>query len=169
MNFEEHVAKAKVLVPASIAVPRGKLCNTADEAKTAFGEIGPCVVKAQVPTGKRGKAGGIRKADSAAEAGAAAQAILGMDIDGYRVEKVLVEERAEIAREFYAAVLTDFAARRPLVLFSTEGGMEIEEVAAARPDAATVSRSTRSSTSPPRAPCSPVLGLAMPSRKSPPS
>ena len=135
MNFEEHVAKARVLVPASIAVPRGKLCHTADEAKAAFGEIGPCVVKAQVPTGKRGKAGGIRKADSAAEAGAAAQAILGMDIDGYRVEKVLVEERAEIAREFYAAVLTDFAARRPLVLFSTEGGMEIEEVAAARPDA----------------------------------
>ncbi|MFZ0722334.1 MAG: ATP-grasp domain-containing protein, partial [Xanthobacteraceae bacterium] len=59
MNFEEHGAKAKVLVPASIAVPRGKLCHTADEAKTAFGEIGPCVVKAQVPTGKRGKAGGI--------------------------------------------------------------------------------------------------------------
>ena len=69
MNFEEHVAKAKVLVPASIAVPRGKLCVTPDEAEAAFGEIGPCVVKAQVPTGKRGKAGGIRKADSAAEAG----------------------------------------------------------------------------------------------------
>jgi succinyl-CoA synthetase beta subunit len=135
MNFEEHVAKAKVLVPASIAVPRGQLCRTADEATAAFGGIGPCVVKAQVPTGKRGKAGGIRKADSAAEAGAAAQAILGMAIDGYRVAKVLVEERAAIAREFYAAVLTDFAARRPLVLFSTEGGMEIEEVAAARPDA----------------------------------
>jgi succinyl-CoA synthetase beta subunit len=135
MNFEEHAAKAKVLAPASVPVPRGKLCHTAEEAKTAFADIGPCVVKAQVPTGKRGKAGGIRKADSAAEAFAAAQAILGMDIDGYRVEKVLVEERAEIAREFYAAVLTDFAARGPLVLFSTEGGMEIEEVAAARPDA----------------------------------
>ena len=135
MNFEEHVAKAKVLVPASIAVPRGRLCLTADDAKAAFAEIGACVVKAQVPTGKRGKAGGIRKADSPAEAFAAAQAILGMDIDGYRVEKVLVEERAEIAREFYAAVLTDFAARSPLILFSTEGGMEIEEVAATRPDA----------------------------------
>ena len=58
-----------------------------------------------------------------------------MSIDGYAVEKVLVEERADIAREFYAAVLTDFAARRPLILFSTEGGMDIEEVAAARPDA----------------------------------
>jgi succinyl-CoA synthetase beta subunit len=135
MNFEEHAAKAKVLVPASIAVPRGRLCVTAAEAEAAFGAIGPCVVKAQVPAGKRGKAGGIRKADSAAAAAAAAQAILGMTIEGYWVEKVLLEERAEIAREFYAAVLSDFAAGRPLVLFSTEGGMEIEEVAAARPDA----------------------------------
>ena len=135
MNFEEHVAKAKVLAPASIAVPRGKLCATPDEAKAVFAGIGPCVVKAQVPTGKRGKAGGIRKVDSAAAAAAAAQAILGMTIDGHRVEKVLIEERADIAREFYAAVLTDFAARRPLILFSTTGGMDIEEVAAARPDA----------------------------------
>jgi succinyl-CoA synthetase beta subunit len=135
MNFEEHAAKAKVLAPASIPVPRGRLCVTADEAKAAFAEIGPCVVKAQVPTGKRGKAGGIRKADSAAEAHAAAQAILGMAIDGYRVDKVLIEERGDIAREFYAAVLTDFAARAPLILFSIEGGMEIEEVAAATPEA----------------------------------
>jgi succinyl-CoA synthetase beta subunit len=92
-------------------------------------------VKAQVPTGKRGKAGGIRKAATAAEAAAVAKAILGMELDGYAVEKVLIEERADIAREFYAAVLTDFAARRPLILFSTQGGMDIEEVATARPDA----------------------------------
>lgn len=135
MNFEEHVAKANVLVPASVPVPRGRLCVTPEEAAAAFGDIGPCVVKAQVPTGKRGKAGGIRKADSAAEAAAVTRAILGMTIDGYAVEKVLIEERAEIAREFYAAVLTDFAACRPLILFSTEGGMDIEEVAGARPDA----------------------------------
>src|SRR5271156_2353484 len=135
MNFEEYVAKAKVLAPASVPVLHGTLCGTPDEAAAAFGEIGPCMVKAQVPTGKRGKAGGIRKADSAAAAAAAAQAILGMSIDGYTVGKVLIEERADIAREFYAAVLTDFATCRPLVLFSTEGGMEIEEVAAARPDA----------------------------------
>jgi succinyl-CoA synthetase beta subunit len=88
-----------------------------------------------VPTGKRGKAGGIRKADTAADAEIVAQAILGMSIDGFVVEKVLIEERADIAREFYAAVLTDFVAGRPLVLFSTEGGMDIEEVAARRPDA----------------------------------
>ena len=135
MNFEEHGAKTKVLAPASIAVPRGVLCRSPEEARAAFEAIGPCVVKAQVPTGKRGKAGGIRKADSAAEAAAVAEAILGLEIDGYAVEKVLIEERADIAREFYAAVLTDFAARCPLILFSTEGGMEIEEVATARPDA----------------------------------
>ncbi len=135
MNFEEHAAKAKVLAPASIAAPRGMLCHSPEEARAAFDAIGPCVVKAQVPAGERGKAGGIRKADTAAEAAAVAKAILGMSIDGYVVEKVLIEERADIAREFYAAVLTDFAARRPLILFSTEGGMDIEQVAAARPDA----------------------------------
>ena len=135
MNFEEHAAKTNVLGPASIPVPRGRLCRSPAEAEAAFGAIGPCVVKAQVPTGKRGKAGGIRKADSVAEVAAVAQVILGLTIDGYAVEKVLLEERVAIAREFYAAVLTDFAACRPLILFSTEGGMEIEEVAAARPDA----------------------------------
>jgi succinyl-CoA synthetase beta subunit len=135
MNFEEHAAKAKVLVPAGIPVPRAKLCLTPQEAEAAFAEIGPCVVKAQVPAGKRGKAGGIRPADTAAEAASVARAILGMSIDGYPVEKVLLEERAGIVREFYAAVVTDFAGRRPLVLFSTEGGMDIEEVAAGTPDA----------------------------------
>jgi succinyl-CoA synthetase beta subunit len=135
MNFLEHAAKIHVLAPAGIAVPPSALCATADEAETAFDGIGPCVVKAQVPTGKRGKAGGIRKADSAVEARQAAAAILGMEIDGYRVESVLIERRAAIARELYAAVMTDFPAAQPLILFSTEGGMDIEEVAATRPDA----------------------------------
>lgn len=134
MNFEEHAAKAKVLAPAGVPVLRSKLCTSLAEARAACAEIGPCVVKAQVPTGKRGKAGGIRKADTALEAAAAARAILGMNIDGHPVEKVLVEERGDIEREFYAAVVTDFAARGPLILFSAEGGMEIEEVTAARPD-----------------------------------
>jgi succinyl-CoA synthetase beta subunit len=135
MNFDEHAAKALLLEPAAIPVPRGALCRSPAEAEAAFAAIGPCVVKAQVPTGKRGKAGGIRKADSAAEAAAVAQAIVGMTIDGYAVERILLEERAAIAREFYAAVLTDFTACQPLILFSTEGGMDIEEIAAARPDA----------------------------------
>jgi succinyl-CoA synthetase beta subunit len=135
MNFEEHTAKSLILGSAGIPIPRAILVSTAADAKNAATDIGPCVVKAQVPTGKRGKAGGIRKADTAADAEIVARAILGMSIDGFVVEKVLIEERADIAREFYAAVLTDFVAGRPLVLFSTEGGMDIEEVAARRPDA----------------------------------
>lgn len=135
MNFEEHAAKAKVLAPAGIPVPRGKLVFSPQEAAAAFREIGPSVVKAQVPTGKRGKAGGIKSADGAAEAALAAQAILGMAIDGHPVERVLVEERADIWREFYAAVVSDLAGCRPLVLFSTEGGADIEETAARQPNA----------------------------------
>jgi succinyl-CoA synthetase beta subunit len=135
MNFVEHVAKAKVLAPAAIAVPRGKVCGSPEQAAAAFADIGACVVKAQVPTGKRGKAGGVRTAASATEAAAAARAILAMSIDGYQVEQVLIEECLDIGRELYAAVVSDFGACRPLVLFSTEGGMDIEEVAAVRPEA----------------------------------
>jgi succinyl-CoA synthetase beta subunit len=135
MNFEEHAAKALILAPAGIAVPRGVLCTSASEATKAAGEIGPCVVKAQVPTGKRGKAGGIKLANSAKEAGQVAGQILGMRIGDYTVERLLVEEQAKIAREFYAAVLHDTTARKPLILFSTEGGMDIEEIAAEKPQA----------------------------------
>jgi succinyl-CoA synthetase beta subunit len=135
MNLEEHAAKARVLVPAGIAVPDGRLCASPRAAAEACAEIGPCVIKAQVPTGKRGKAGGIRPTDDAQQAAAAAAAILGMEIAGHKVETVLVEERKSIARELYAAVLPDVGARSPLVLFSTEGGMDVEEIAAERPDA----------------------------------
>jgi succinyl-CoA synthetase beta subunit len=135
MNFLEHVAKARVLAPAGIPVPRAIHCLTAEDAAVAAAELGPCMVKAQVPTGKRGKAGGIRAAMNPDEARTVAQAILGMTIDSHRVESVLLEERAAIAREFYAAILTDTESRTPLVLFSTEGGMDIEEVAATRPEA----------------------------------
>lgn len=135
MNFLEHAAKAKVLAPAGIPVPRGILCDSPEAAARAFAELGPCMVKAQVPTGKRGKAGGIKPAHTADEARTVAERILGMSIDGHRVHTVLLEEQARIEREFYAAILTDFGSRKPLVLFSTEGGMDIEEVAATRPDA----------------------------------
>jgi len=134
MNFEEHAAKP-LLKAAGIAVPEGKLANTADDAAKAFDAVGPCVVKAQVPTGKRGKAGGIKTADTADEARAAADAILGMDIAGHTVNAVLVEGRSDIAREFYAAVLNDPETKGPLVMFSTEGGMDIEEIAENTPDA----------------------------------
>ncbi len=134
MNFEEHAAKP-LLKAAGIAVPDGRLARTADDAAKAFDAIGPSIIKAQVPTGKRGKAGGIKTADSADEARVAAGAILGMDIAGHTVEAVLVEGRSDIAREFYAAVLNDPASKGPLVMFSTEGGMDIEDVADENPDA----------------------------------
>jgi len=135
MNFDEHAAKSLVLAPAGIPVPRGQICRTAKEAAQAVCAIGPAVIKAQVAAGKRGKAGGIKPADTPEEAERVAAAILGMSIGEYKVERLLVEERANIAHEFYAAVLTDTDARKPLVLFSTQGGMDLEEVAAATPDA----------------------------------
>jgi succinyl-CoA synthetase beta subunit len=135
MNFEEHAAKSLVLNPAGIPVPRGIVCISDAEAAMAAAKIGPCVVKAQVPAGKRGKAGGIKLAGSPDEAKKVARQILGMRIGDYTVERLLVEEQAQIEREFYAAVLHDVSARKPLILFSTEGGMDIEEIAAAKPAA----------------------------------
>ncbi|MFC5356361.1 succinate--CoA ligase subunit beta [Azospirillum himalayense] len=133
MKFEEHAGKS-VLARAGLSVPQGRLCASVQEAEAAARAIGPVVVKAQVPTGKRGKSGGVKLAATPQEAAASAQAILGMEIGGFPVARVLVEEQAAIAREFYAAVLNDPASRSPLVLFSTEGGMDIEEVAATRPE-----------------------------------
>jgi len=134
MNFEEYAGKP-LLKAAGIGVPDGKLVTTSDEAADAFDTIGPCVVKAQVPTGKRGKAGGIKIADSADEAVAAAGAILGMDIAGHWVASVLVEGRSEIRREYYAAVMNSPETKGPMVLFSALGGMDIEEAAAQDADA----------------------------------
>ena len=135
MNLEEYAAKRHVLLPAGVPIPNGVVCSTPEEASAAVGRIGPSVVKAQVPTGKRGKSGGIKMADSADDGAAAARAILGMTIGGSRVERVLIEERCPIERELYAAVLVDVGSRSPIVLFSTEGGMDIEEVAERKPDA----------------------------------
>jgi succinyl-CoA synthetase beta subunit len=135
MNFEEHAAKLLILSPAGIPVLRGVVCIAAAEAAVAATNIGRSVIKAQVPTGKRGKAGGIKLAATPDEAREAAGQILGMRIGDYTVERLLVEEQADIAHEFYAAVLHDVTARKPLILFSTEGGMDIEDVAAAKPAA----------------------------------
>jgi succinyl-CoA synthetase beta subunit len=135
MNFEESAAKSLVLAPSGIPVPRGQICRTAKEAAEAVRAIGPAVIKAQVAAGKRGKAGGIKPTNTPEEAERVAAAILGMSIGEYKVECLLVEERAKIAREFYAAVLNDTEACKPLVLFSTQGGMDVEDVAAVRPDA----------------------------------
>ena len=134
MDFEEYAAKP-LLAAAGIAIPRGETVTTPDEAAAAAESLGPVVVKAQVPAGKRGKAGGIRPADDAASARSAASEILGMAIGGHTVERLLVEERADLTRELYAAVLNDTASKGPLVLFSTLGGMDIEEAAAQDADA----------------------------------
>ena len=135
MNFEEHAAKA-LLRSRGLPVPEGRVAHTpeaAAEAALALG--GSCIVKAQAPTGKRGKAGGIRPAGSPDEARAAAADILGMTIGGHRIERLLIEERVAIAAELYAAVLSDPASRGPVVLFSAMGGMEVEDMAAADPSA----------------------------------
>lgn len=135
MNLEEYAAKQHVLLSAAVLIPKGIVCRTPEETSAAVASIGPSVIKAQVPTGKRGKSGGIRMADCPEDAATAARAILGMTIGGSSVERVLVEERCPIERELYAAVLIDVASRSPVVLFSTEGGMEIEEVAEKTPGA----------------------------------
>ncbi len=133
MNFEEFAAKP-LLAASGISVPQSQLATTPDEAAQAAEQIGGVVVKAQVPTGKRGKAGGIQLADTPDEARTHASAILGMNIGGHTVEKVLVEAKSDIAFEYYAAILNDPASKSPMLMFSTEGGMDIEEIAAETPE-----------------------------------
>ena len=132
MNFEEYAAKP-LLAKAGIAIPDGRVATTVEEASAAAEALGQVVVKAQVPTGKRGKAGGIKTADSAAQAAEAAGAILGMTIGGSVVEKVLIEQRALIKQEYYAAILNDADSKGPLLMFSDQGGMDIEEIAQSQP------------------------------------
>ena len=135
MNFEEHAAKA-LLRARGLPVPAGRVAGSPDDAADAARALGgACVVKAQAPAGGRGKAGGIRPVSSPEEARAAAAGILGMTIGGYRVERLLVEQRIAIAAELYAAVATDPASRGPVLLFSPKGGVEVEEIAAAHPGA----------------------------------
>ncbi len=134
MNFEEHAAKP-LLAAAGIATPPGEVATSAGEAEAVARRIGACMVKAQVPAGKRGKAGGIRLTATPEAAAAAAREILGMEIGGHRVARVLVETQVPIAAEYYAAVLNDPESKGPLLLFSAMGCIEVEELAATRPDA----------------------------------
>jgi succinyl-CoA synthetase beta subunit len=114
----------------------GIVAGTPEEAARAAGTLGGTVaIKAQVLTGGRGKAGGIKVVSSPREAEEAAEQILGMDIRGHTVRRVYVEGGAEIDREFYLSITVDRTAKRPLILFSTEGGVEIEEVAETNPGA----------------------------------
>ncbi|PTW91229.1 succinyl-CoA synthetase beta subunit [Microbacteriaceae bacterium MWH-Ta3] len=124
--FEKH----------GVPVLRGIVADTPAEAKAAAEKIGGVtVVKAQVKTGGRGKAGGVKVAKTADDAFAAAEAILGLDIKGHVVKRVMVAEGARIAQEYYFSVLLDRANRSYLSLCSYEGGMEIEQLAVERPEA----------------------------------
>lgn len=134
MNLLEHQGKS-LLARAGLRVPRGEVVTTADGARRVAAELrGRVALKSQVPSGKRGKAGGIRFADSPDGAAEAAEALLGAELGGIRVETLLVEECAAIRTELYASVINDPATKGPLVLFSPAGGMDIEEVAADRPE-----------------------------------
>jgi succinyl-CoA synthetase beta subunit len=121
---------------AGIPVSDGRLATTAAEARAAAEELGgPVVVKAQVLTGGRGKAGGIKLAESPEEAAARAEEILGLDIRGHLVRKLWIEKASDIAKEYYLSVTFDRGAKQPLFMFTTQGGVDIEEVAASSPDA----------------------------------
>ncbi len=134
MDLFEHQAK-ELFAQYGVPVPTGKVATTPDEARAIAQELGGrVVVKAQVKAGGRGKAGGVKVADDAADAEAKATAILGMDIKGHTVHKVLVENASAIAQEYYASFLLDRANRTFLAMCSVEGGMEIEEVAATKPE-----------------------------------
>lgn len=134
MDVHEYQA-AELLAKHGVPVNPGRVASTPDEAAAAAAELGGTVaVKAQVHTGGRGKAGGIKLAHSPEEAKAAAEAILGMDIRGHTVNKVLVAKGADIAREFYLGVVLDRPNRKVLIMASAEGGVEIEEVARTSPE-----------------------------------
>jgi succinyl-CoA synthetase beta subunit len=135
MDLLEYQGK-QLFARHGVAVPKGRPAGTVDEAVSAAEEIGyPCVVKAQVQIGGRGKAGGIKLANDRDEAREHADAILGMDIRGLTVHELWIEEASQIAAEYYASVIFDRSAKAPLVLLSTRGGMDIEVVADEDPDA----------------------------------
>jgi succinyl-CoA synthetase beta subunit len=135
MDLLEYQGK-QLFARHGIPVPSGRPAETVDEAVTAADAVGyPCVVKAQVQIGGRGKLGGIKVASGREEARDHAESILGMDIRGLKVHEVWVEEASEIEAEYYASVVFDRSAKAPLVMLSTKGGMDIEEVAEEDPGA----------------------------------
>jgi succinyl-CoA synthetase beta subunit len=135
MDIHEYQAK-EIFRSHGVPVPPGEIATTAEEAERiaeSFG--GMVVVKAQVHTGGRGKAGGVKLAKSAGEAREHAERILGMDIKGFTVEKVLVTPAEEIESEAYVGIVLDRASKRPVFMVSAQGGIDIEEVAARDPEA----------------------------------
>lgn len=135
MKIHEYQAK-EILARYKIPVTKEILCYTVDEVLTAVGQLGfPAVIKAQVLTGGRGKAGGVKLVRNTDEATAAAEKILGMDIKGYTVEKVLVAQGVSFVSEIYAGITIDRNTKSAVFMVSREGGVEIEEVAKDKPEA----------------------------------
>ena len=135
MRLHEYQAK-EVFAEAGIPVPDAELARTAEEAVAAAEEIGyPVAIKAQVHVGGRGKAGGIELVETEEEAREAADRILGMDLKGFHVDRVLVEDAVDFVNELYVGVTMDRGVGRPVAMVSTRGGVNIEEVAEEDPDA----------------------------------
>ena len=135
MDLHEYQGK-ELFASVGLPVPRGSVAATPAEAEKVAAELGGrVVVKAQVHIGGRGKAGGVRLADTPAQAREVADQIIGMDIRGHQVHRVLVEEASEIARELYAALVLDRGEKKVLAMLSGIGGMDIEQVAHEHPEA----------------------------------
>ena len=135
MDLLEYQGK-QLFAEHGVPVPKGHYAPTVDAAVEGAEKLGyPCVIKAQVQIGGRGKAGGIKVAENADEAREHAEAILGMDITGphgegpFKVHELWVEEASEIEAEYYASIILDRSEKRPLVMLSTMGGVNVEEIA----------------------------------------
>jgi succinyl-CoA synthetase beta subunit len=135
MKLHEYQAKG-VFADAGVPTPKSALASTVEETVEAADEVGyPCAVKAQVQVGGRGKAGGIELVDDEDELREAAERIIGMDLKGLHVDRVLVEEAVDFVDELYVGVTMDRGAGKPVVMISTEGGVDIEQVAEKTPEA----------------------------------
>ena len=135
MDLYEYQAK-ELFAAHGVPVLPGTVVTSADEAQAAAEQLGQTVVvKAQVKTGGRGKAGGVKLAETPVDAKTKAEAILGLDIKGHVVHRVLVTPASDIAEEYYVSFLLDRANRTFLAMASVEGGMEIEQIAVEKPEA----------------------------------
>jgi succinyl-CoA synthetase beta subunit len=134
MDLYEYQGK-QLFARFGIPVSEGRLATTSEEARAAAEELGgQVVVKAPVLTGGRGKAGGVKLADDPADAEAKAREILGLEINGHVVRKVWIEQASEIAKEYYLSITFDRGTKQPLFMLTTEGGIEIEQVAEETPE-----------------------------------
>ncbi|RMF01154.1 MAG: ADP-forming succinate--CoA ligase subunit beta [Chloroflexi bacterium] len=135
MKLHEYQSK-RIFAEYGVPIPKGEVATSAVEARDIARKLGgPVVIKSQVLVGGRGKAGGVKLAKDPDEAEAVADQILGMDIKGLTVEKVLVDQAADIKEEIYLGIVIDRARQMPVIIASAEGGVEIEEVAKTNPDA----------------------------------